>query len=142
MHIPFVLFLFYALFYKIKDLYLKMDPVRFEKINAYKSSKEYLQKAIKSLHKEEQTEFYFNVHAALMKYLKYKTFYDYENMTKAQISAGLRNFKIDDFLIDEIIQILIDYEFARYSDIKFDKDRMNKTYDNLIYIFEELDKIK
>lgn len=100
---------------KRKQIELKSDVSGMKKRGANKESQKRLKTARKYLESNEDTLFYDEVAKALWGYVGDKFTIEQVNLTTDKIKEKLLEHKIDEQLIDKLIQVLQRCEFARFA---------------------------
>ena len=137
---PFVILVTLSLIYRLKIIYINFDKIKLSKQRAYSQSIKCLKDAEMAISKKDQNAFYFNINLAARLFLQSKTNVNYVNMLKEDIKLNLEKNKISDEYIDDIEKILTDCEFFKFTSVQSTVEYMNKTYNNLKNIMEQLDK--
>lgn len=138
--VPFIVLAILSLIYRLKIIYINFDKIKLSKQRAHSQSIKCLRDAEISISKKDQNTFYFNINLSARLFLQSKTNVNYTNMLKEDIKLNLEKNKISDEYINDIEKILTDCEFFKFTSAQSTVEYMNKTYNKLKNIMEQLDK--
>lgn len=140
LNIFFLLIVLLSVAYRLRMVHIYKDVVRVQKIKAKKLFIKYFQQASVALQRRRQFEFYFYIALSLKMFLRSKTNCDYITITKEEIKNNLISLNFDEKLINIIINILVDCDRFKFTNIVASDNDMKKMYSQLKFVKEKIDK--
>ncbi|MBN1115887.1 MAG: protein BatD [Bacteroidales bacterium] len=116
------------LIFKRKQIKNNADIVRTRNKKASKVAKKRLKKALSLLKANEKENFFEELSRALWGYFSDKLNIPVSNLSAEKAKASLMNKNIDNQIVDDMLKVISDCEFARYAPGGFDRS-LKEVYD-------------
>ena len=140
-----LLFVMYALGYRLYVYQIELDSRTYRRRRAYRSYKKYLKLAGKYLQKEDVSSFYFAINEACFEFIKFVTDKDAKALLRDKIYALLKQHSVSEETIQKLDYFFVNSDYSRYSSALSDSHALKQTMEdfNIItnVIIKDMEKI-